>query len=280
MRFRIRGSIFLISFLVAFISDVIIASPALMRVCRQSQGNPLAIIPPFLDRQHRDYWESTLQLAKQELVVFLYRDAAVVYSEAVFVNTGSETLRVELGLPSAGFSVAGGPGEQDFSLGIRDARLWVAREKVEPALHHDGGVDWLTVTPVFAPRVQTRIQALFWMETSVGHDGSDRAIWIPVSQAAIWEDVIESLDVTVVLKEGLTADDSLFEADPDNYSVEDSVLTWSFLDIEPSPSEDISVIYNLHTSQVLDATARENLSRLIVDRIYDEILEYVSEEEE
>jgi hypothetical protein len=280
MTLRIRGSVFLVSFMAASLSNTIVASPPARHTWPQSQGNPLAIIPAFLDRQHRDYWESTLQLAKQEFVVFLYRDAAVVYSEAEFVNTGSDTLRVELGLPSTGFITAEAPGEQDFSSGIRDVQLWMARERVEPALHHDGGVDWLTVTPVFTPHVQTRIEALFWMETSVGEDVGDRAIWIPMSQAAIWKDVIESLDVTVVLREGLTADDSLFEADPDNYSVEDSVLTWSFSNIEPGPSEDISVIYNSYRSQALDATARENLSKFIVDRVYGEILEYASEEEE
>lgn len=273
MALAIRRSIFLISFLAASLSNTIIA-------CPQSQRNPLAIIPPFLDRQHRDYWESTLQLGRQEFVVFLYRDAAVVYSEADFVNTGSETLRVELGLPSTGFSTAAGPGEQDFSSGIRDVRLWVASQRVEPMQYHDGGVDWLTVTPVFAPQVQTRVEALFWAETSVGDDASDRALWIPVSQAAIWKDVIKSLDVTVVLKEGLAADDSLFEADPDNYSVEDSVLTWSFWSVEPSPGEDISVVYNSHEGRILNAAARESLSKLIIEHVYDEILEYVREEEE
>jgi hypothetical protein len=246
----------------------------------QSEGNPLAIIPPFLDPQQRDDWEGTLQLARQEFVVFLYRDAAVVYSEADFVNTGPDTLRVELGLPSAGFSTGGGLGEQDVSSGIHGVRLWLTHERVEPTLHHYGDVDWLSVTPVFTPQVQTTIKALFWVETPAGNDPGDRGIGIPLSRAAIWKDVINSVGVTVVLKEGLTAEDSLFEADPDNYSIEDSVLTWSFWSIEPGQSDDISILYNSPHPHIIDASTRENLSRFIIEHAYDEMLGYVRESEE
>lgn len=278
--------ILLISILVALFSGTAIACPTVRRACPESEGNPLGIIPPFLDRQHRDDWESTLQLARQEFVVFLYRDAAVVYSEAEFVNTGSDTLRVELGLPSTGFGVGGESGEQDVSSGIRSVRLWIARGRVEPELHHDGGVDWLTVAPIFKPQVQTAVKALFWMETSVAGDAGpmngagDRAISIPLSLASIWKNAIYSVDVTVVLKEGLTTDDSLFEADPDNYSVEDSVLTWSFRSIEPRESDDISILYNSPQPHIIDASTRENLSRFIIEHAYDEMLEYVRESEE
>jgi hypothetical protein len=265
--------ILLISILIVFISNTVIA-------CPQSEGNPLAIIPPFLDRQHRNDWETTLQLARQEFVVFLYRDAAVVYSEADFVNTGSDPLRVELGLPSKGFACDEKSGGQDISSGIRDVQLWLARERIGPILHQEGEVDWLTVTAVFSPQVQTTIKALFWVETPAGSDPGDRAIEIPVSQAAIWEDVINSVDVTVILKEGITTDDSLFEADPDNYSVEDSVLTWSLENIEPSQSDDISILYNSPQPHFIDASIRENLSEFITGHVYDEILEYVRESEE
>jgi hypothetical protein len=269
----IRKCLLLISILVALSSNTIIA-------CPQSEGNPLAIIPPFLDRRHRNDWESTLQLARQEFVVFLYRDAAVIYSEADFVNTGSDTLRTELGLPSTGFSCDEESGGQDVSIGIRDVRLWLARERIEPVLHHDAEVDWLTVTAVFTPQVQTTVRALFWVETPTGADSVDRAIGIPVSKAAIWKDIINSVDATVILKEGITTDDSLFEADPDSYSVEDSVLTWSFRNIEPSQSDDISILYDSPQPRIIDPGMTENLSRFIIEHVYDEMLEYVRESEE
>jgi hypothetical protein len=268
-----RRCILLISTLIALFSNAGFA-------CPQSGGNPLAIIPPFLDRQHRDDWESTLQLTRQEFVVFLYRDAAVVYSEADFVNTGSDTLRVELGLPSTGFATNQESGGQDISSGIRDVRLWLTRERIKPMLHHEGQVDWLTVTAVFTPQVQTTMKALFWVETPTGNDPGDRAISIPVSEAAIWKDAINSVDVTVILKEGITADDSSFEADPDSYSVEDSVLTWSFGDIEPSQSDDISILYNSTQPHFIDAGIRGKLSKFIIERVYDEMLDYVRESEE
>jgi hypothetical protein len=269
----IRTCLLLISALVVLSTNTIIA-------CPQSEGNSLAIIPPFLDRQHRDDWESALQLTRQEFVVFLYRDAAVVYSEADFVNTGSDTLRVELGLPSTGFACDEDSGAQDFSTGIRDVQIWLARERMEPVLRHDAEVDWFTITPLFTPQVQTTVRALFWVEAPIGADSVDRAISIPVSQAAIWKDVINSVDVTVILKEGITADDSSFEADPDSYSVEDSVLTWSFMDTEPSQTDDISILYNSPQPHFIDASIRGKLSRFITEHVYDEMLDYVRESEE
>ncbi len=276
----IRKFLLLSSVLVVLFDDGIIAGPRLRRAISESEGNPLAIIPPFLDRRHRNDWESALQLVRQEFVVFLYRDAAVIYSEADFVNTGSDTLRTELGLPSTGFACDEESGGQDISNGIRDVRLWLARERIEPVLHHDAEIDWFTVTAVFTPQVQTTVKALFWVETPTGTDSVDRAMSIPVSKAAIWKDVINSVDVTVILKEGITTDDSLFEADPDSYSVEDSVLTWSFGNIEPSQSDDISILYNSPQPHFIDASIRENLSRFVIEHVYDEMLEYVRESEE
>ena len=268
-----RRFVLLTLILLGLLGRMALASPP-------KQSNRVAIIAPFLDRQHRDDWESTLQLARLEFVVFLYQDAAVVYSEADFVNTGTETMRTELGLPSAGFIAGAGSSEQDISRGILGVRLWVAGERFEPEIRRDGDVEWFTITPVFKPQVQTRVKSLFWVETTVGNDPADRAVGILLSHAAIWKDVINSVDVTVVLKEGLTVADSLFEADPDNYSVEDSVLTWSFWNIDPTANEDISILYSSHRNQALDSIARESLSRFIIEQAYDEMLEYVREIEE
>jgi hypothetical protein len=244
------------------------------------QGNPVAIIPPFLDRLHRDDWESTLQLARQEFVVFLYRDAAVVYSGADFVNTGMDTLRVELGLPSTGYTIGKGLAEQDVSSGVFGVQLWVSGERVKPEIHQGGDAEWVTVTPTFTPRVQTTVKALFWVETSIGGDSGDRAIGIPLSQSAIWKDLIKSIEVTVVLKEGLVSSDSLFQADPEPSSIEDSVLTWSFSEIEPGTDQDISILYHFSRNQALSEDERERLSRFIIEHAYDEILEYVRESDE
>ena len=221
-----------------------------------------------------------MQLARQEFVIFLYGDAAVVYSEADFVDTGMDTLRVELGLPSTGYTIGKGLAEQDVSSGVFGVQLWVSGERIKPKLHGDVDVEWVTVTPTFAPRVQTTVRALFWVETGIGGDSGDRAIGIPLSQSAIWKDLINSVDVTVVLKEGLVASDSLFQAEPDPYSVEDSILTWAFSEIEPSTDGDISILYHSSRHQALNADERESLSRFIVEHAYDEILEYVRESEE
>jgi hypothetical protein len=244
------------------------------------QGNPVAIIPPFLDRLHRDDWETTLQLARQEFVVFLYHDAAVVYSEADFVNTGADTLRVELGLPSTGYTIGRGLAEQDVSSGIFGIQLWVRGERIKPKVHQGGDADWVTVTPTFTPQVQTTVKALFWAETTIGGDSGDRGIGIPLSQSAIWKGLINSVDVTVVLKEGLISSDSLFQADPDPSSIEDSVLTWSFSEVEPSTDQDISILYHSSRNQALNADERESLSRFIIEHAYDEILEYALESDE
>jgi hypothetical protein len=265
--------LFLILLLTAFLSSSSTAQPTM-------QGNPFAIIPPFLDRLHRDDWETTLQLARQEFVVFLYHDAAVVYSEADFVNTGADTLRVELGLPSTGYTIGRGLAEQDVSSGIFGIQLWVRGERIKPKVHQGGDAEWVTVTPTFTPQVQTTVKALFWAETTIGGDSGDRGIGIPLSQSAIWKGLINSVDVTVVLKEGLISSDSLFQADPDPSSIEDSVLTWSFSEVEPSTDQDISILYHSSRNQALNADERESLSRFIIEHAYDEILEYALESDE
>jgi hypothetical protein len=271
--FNLPRSLFLIPFLVAFLSSSSIGQPTM-------QGNPIAIIPPFLDRLHRDDWESTLQLARQEFVVFLYHDAAVVYSEADFVNTGTDTLRVELGLPSTGYTIGKGLAEQDISSGVFGVQLWVSGERITPKVHQGGDAEWVTVTPTFTPQVQTTVKALFWTETTIGGDSGDRAIGIPLSQSAIWKDLINSIDVTVVLKEGLVSSDSLFQADPDPSSTEDSVLTWSFSGVEPSTDQDISILYHSSRNQPFNVDERDSLSRFVIEHAYDEILEYARENDE
>jgi hypothetical protein len=246
----------------------------------QMQGNPVAIIPPFLDRLHRDDWESTLQLARQEFVVFLYHDAAVVYSEAEFVNTGIDTLHVEVGLPSTAYTIGKGLAEQDVSSGVFGVQLWVSGERVKPKLHEDVDAEWVTMTPTFTPQVQTTVKALFWAETTIGGDSGDRGIGLPLSQSAIWRDPINSIDVTVVLKEGLVSSDSLFQTDPEPSSIEDSVLTWSFSEIEPSTDQDISILYHSSRNQPPNADERDSLSRFIIEHAFDEILEYARESDE
>jgi hypothetical protein len=271
--FNLPRLLFLIPLLIAFLSGSSIGQPTM-------QGNPVAIIPPFLDRLHRDDWESTLQLARQEFVVFLYHDAAVVYSEADFANTGTDTLRVELGLPSTGYTIGNGLAEQDVASGIFGVQLWVSGERIRPKVHQDGDAEWVTVTPTFTPQVQTTVKALFWVETAIGGDSGDRAIGIPLSQSAIWKGLINSIDVTVVLKEGLASSDSLFQADPDPSSIEDSVLTWSFSEIEPNTDQDISILYHSSRNQALSEDERESLSRFVIEHAYDEILEYARESDE
>jgi hypothetical protein len=271
--FNLPRLLFPIPLLIAFLPGSSIGQPTM-------QGNPVAIIPPFLDRLHRDDWESTLQLARQEFVVFLYHNAAVVYSEADFVNTGTDTLRVELGLPSTGYTIGKGLAEQDISSGVFGIQLWVSSERVKPKVHQGGDAEWVTVTPTFTPQIQTTVKALFWAETTIGGDSGDRAIGIPLSQSAIWKDLINSIDVTVVLREGLVSSDSLFQADPDPSSVEDSVLTWSFSEIEPNTDQDISILYHSSRNQALNEDERESLSRSVIEHAYDEILEYARESDE
>jgi hypothetical protein len=271
--FNLPRPLFLIPFFIGFF----LCSAAAQTLM---QSNPVAIIPPFLDRLHRDDWESTLQLARQEFVVFLYHDAAVVYSEADFANTGTDTLRVELGLPSTGYTIGNGLAEQDVASGIFGVQLWVSGERIRPKVHRDGDAEWVTVTPTFTPQVQTTVKALFWVETAIGGDSGDRAIGIPLSQSAIWKGLINSIDVTVVLKEGLASSDSLFQADPDPSSIEDSVLTWSFSEIEPNTDQDISILYHSSRNQALSEDERESLSRFVIEHAYDEILEYARESDE
>jgi hypothetical protein len=248
--------------------------------------NIIAIIPPFMDRQHSDDQGSQLQLTQQRFVIFLYRNAAVVYSEADLMNTGADTVEYELALPSTGFQEKNGAEKPYLSNGILSMQMWVAGERIDPEVQQDGDVEWYSINTTFPPSRETKAKALFWVQTSLTdvdsipgldtvkiRDGK-RGFLLNLSQAAIWQGVIGSFSATVVFKEGLTSGDTL-DPNPDNYEVGDSTINWTMRNIEPSTDDNISLYYNSAVKKKTRMDTMKKLSRFIISRGYDEVLNYI-----
>lgn len=251
----------------------------------------IAIIPPFMDRQYSGGHPNQLQLTEQLYIIFLYRNAAIVYTEADFINSGSDTIEYELGLPSTGFRVKDDKGKSYQSNGILSVQIWISGERIGPEIQQDGDVEWYTINSIFSPSLRTKVKALFWVQTSLTDidslpgldtikisDGK-RGFLLNVSSAAMWQDVISSFRTIVVFKDGLTPSDTL-DANPDNYESGDSTISWKMQNIEPADENNISLFYNSASKKNSRMDTMRKLSQFIVKKGYDDILEYVYRLEE
>ena len=257
----------------------------------QSQDKKfLAIIPTFHDRE--EYSENPIQLVHQEFVLFLYQDAAAVYLRADFVNTSVESVTSGFSLPSTGHDENGNEPGGRISNGILDVILWVEGEKISPELIHEGEEDLYTIDMKFGPSETRNVNALFWAQTSLtdydatpGLDtaiipGGKRGLMVDIAHASAWNDIVESIGITAVLKEGLSAEDKSFSAVPETYAAEDSVLSWKFENIEPSYENNIFIWYSAPDRRRQEFGSMEKLSKHIVHIAYDELLEYIRQFQE
>ncbi len=246
-----------------------------------------AIIPTFHDRLNTSGGESPLRLQSQRFVLYVYRNAVAVYSEADFVNTSMGMLSQELALPSTGHKENGDEPGGRISNGILSVRLWVEGERVEPELIHVGDEDWYTIQSRFTPGEERKVKAVFWAQTSLTNidatPGLDtaaitvgkRGFIVDLSHAAVWNSVIGSLDVTVVLKGGMSFENDSFVAEPGTYDLQDSTITWSLADTEPSQSDNIVVSYSPSGSWSSTPNTMAKLSTYIVKKVYDNLLYFV-----
>jgi len=249
-----------------------------------------ALIPPFFDRQHHDDWESSLALKRQEFVILLYQNAAVVFSQATFVNTGSLPLTVELALPSTGYAAREVLGATGTSNGLLGVRAWVDDERAKPELLRDSEAEWVVISPLFHPARETRVRAMFWVQTSLVDLDSlpslenkpisqgERAVWVLLSKAAIWKSSIDEAKVTLILKDGLAITDSTLNLTPPTYDAHDSTVTWTSRNIEPSTNDDILAAYLTSGYLPTAGDTMEQLARVALEDGYDELLEYTREE--
>jgi hypothetical protein len=247
----------------------------------------IAVIPAFHDRLNTSSIESPLRLEGQRFVLFVYENAVAVFSEADFVNMGVDTLSQEFALPSTGHDENGDKPGGRISSGILSAQLWVGGERVEPETIHDGSQDWYTISSKIAPGHQCRVRAVFWAQTSLtdidslpGLDtvaiaNGKRGFMVDLSHAVIWKGAIESARITVVIKGGMSFTHDSFSAVPDAYNLQDSTITWTLRDVEPSLNDNICVFYRPAGSAMSSSITMAQLSTYIVRSVYGELLDYV-----
>jgi hypothetical protein len=259
---------------------------------RAQEKEYIAIIPAFHDRLNTSGSESTLLLQSQQFVLFVYQNAVVVYSEADFINTGKNTLSQEFALPSTGHDENGDEPGGRISIGILSVQLQIGGERVVPDVIQDRDQDWYTISSRIAPGGQCKVKAIFWAQTSLtGVDslpGLDtlpiaagkRALMVDLSHAAIWKGAIASVRITALIKDGMSFQRDLFSAEPDTYDLRDSTMTWSFRNVEPSPSENIVVSYAPAGRRILPPDTMAKLSTHIVRDVYDTLLDYVKQNEQ
>jgi len=250
------------------------------------EKNYSAVIPAFHDRLITSGHESVLQLQRQRFVLFVYRNAVAVFSEADFRNTGVDTVSQEFALPSTGHSEIGDEPGGRISNGILSVQMWVEGQRIAPEFIHAANEDWYTIRSRFAPGERHNVRAVFWAQTSLAGVSPLPAldtVEIPVGKrsfvldlyhAAVWRNVIETIDVTVVLKGGMSFQRDSFSCEPDTYLLQDSTVTWSLRNMKPSPSDNIVVSYTPYGSWGSTPNTMANLEKYIVRRAYDRLLDY------
>ncbi len=257
----------------------------------QSDGY-IAIIPPFHSRTIADNSESPLKLDYQRFIVFVYSNAVAVYSESKFTNPRDEFMEQELALPSTGHDENGDEPGGRISNGILSIQMWVEGDRINPEFIQDGNEEWYTIKTRFKPHETRTVKALFWAETSFANVDSlpgldtnyiipgKRGFLINLAHAAVWKDQIESIDTYVILKDGLSANQSTFEASPQSYNLQDSILTWDMENIEPTENDDIEVHYESTIESNFPNDTMAKLSTFIIKQAYDQLIDYAHQLDE
>jgi hypothetical protein len=260
--------------------------------CNAQSDGYIAIIPPFHSTQEFGSTESPLQLLHQRFVVFVYQNAVAVYSESDFINPSDRYLEQELALPSTGHDENGiAPGGR-ISNGILSIQLWVRGERVNPEFIQNGNEDWYTVHTRLAPHEKRKVSALFWAETSLtdidslpGLDtttiaNGKRGFLINLAHAAVWNGLIQTIEIYVILKDGILPNGEAFSAEPLNYNLKDSTLIWSMNNIEPSSNDNIEVLYESSQNSDSATNTMAKLSKFIVKHAYDQLIYYSTQLDE
>jgi hypothetical protein len=245
-----------------------------------------AIIPAFHNRLGNPGTLSAIQLRRQSFVVFVYRNAVAVCSQAEFVNGGTDTVEQEFALPSTGHD----RNDEDSAMasnGILSPRIVVEGERIAAEVVEDGDGTWYAIRSTLGPGETRKFGAEFWAQTSLADvdslPGLDSTVIAPgrrgflldISHAGSWNDVIDSIGVRLVLRGGLEFERDSFEVSPENFDYTDSTIEWWFESTEPTADDDIYVDYRPAKPWPAGPNTMAHLSAFIVSRGYDELLEYV-----
>jgi hypothetical protein len=249
----------------------------------------IAIIPSFHIRQNTTDTESPLELRNLNFIIFAYENAVVVYSESDFINQSENVIEQELGLPSTGHNVNGNDPGDRISNGIRSTQLWIQGEKVNPQFIKDGDEEWYTIQTKLQPRESRKVKALFWAETSLANiedlPGLDttiitngkRGFLIDLAHAAKWKSTIESINITIILKDGIFPSWETYSAGLPSYNLKDSSLTWSMKYIKPSTNDNVLVKYESFNNSDSTTNTIAKLSTFMVKQAYGELQYFVSQ---
>ena len=209
-----------------------------------------------------------------------------VYSESDFVNNSNNFWEQELALPSTGHDENGPEPGGRISNGILSIQLWVQGERVRPEFIQDGNEEWYTIKTRFTPHENRVVKALFWAETSLtdidslpGLDttiiaNGKRGFLINLAHASVWNSTIDSLETYVILKDGLSQDQQIFSVEPPPFNINDSTLAWTNEYLEPSESDNINIFYESSSNSNPGTNTMAKLSRFIIKKVYDELLDY------
>lgn len=248
-----------------------------------------ALIPAFHSRLVASGNENVLELKHQRFVLFVYRNAVAVSAEADFVNTGPDTLSQEFALPSTGHGEAGKEPLGRVSNGILSVQIWMEGQRISPELIHEGNEDGYTIKSKFAPGQRHRVKAIFWAQTSLVDIDSlshrdtvvlptgKRGFLIDLAHASVWKHMAQSIDVTLVIKGGMTFKGDAFVPEPDTYHVQDSTIAWSLRNLEPTQRDNIVVSYEPAGGWGTVPNTIARLETFIVKTVYDRLLEYVEQ---
>ncbi len=271
---------------------IIILFLIIVQDCKAQTKEYIAIIPSFHSRQETGSTENPLQLVNQRFVVFVYSNAVAVYAESDFFNQSDNVLDQEFALPSTGHDENGIEPGGRISNGILSIQLWIEGDKVNPQFIRDGDEDWYTIKAKFSPNEKRKVMALFWAQTSLADVDSlpgldttiivngKRGFLIDLAHATVWNDVIQTIDIYVILKDGILPDEETFSAEPETFDLQDSTLTWSMENIEPSADDNIEVSYESNNNSYSSENTMAKLSTFIVKQVYDQLLDFVSQLDE
>ena len=208
---------------------------------RAQPGGP--VIPLLPDLSNVVPPEAPVRVLSQDLVIFLYQNAAGVMSRSE-VETGNDDSTVFVFSYNNGRWVSGDPEE-----GPPGLRIEVGSRALSALITPAGPGGWNIVLP---PNQRIRIEAMFWVPTlpltsfppdSLPLEKGERSLIIARADEDPGSAPVEDIHIFVVLQDGLSAEDEAVEVNPPGYLPVDSVLTWTGDAVPSAVSDPITIHY-------------------------------------
>lgn len=223
--------------------------------------------------------QTSIRMESEKVIIDLYNDSSVVKCLFNMKNLGKKE-KIQIGFPEMGFQYYlqnsklietmgfkvkenGMAVNFDFSGSLGNEEIY--RRKVESYKIKE---EWYLWQSEFQQGESKTIEVHYSLPFGMLYKTNERFFMYLLSTGANWKGTIGKAEIIINLKD--IEMDSIISIRPDNCVKSNKQLIWTFSDFEPSPKNDIRVLYN--SSKILYNGSKRAPLIFLVDNVVDENL--------